>query len=207
MIPQYDSTLRFKQDKYQLRRMLRVLQARGIGPPLNCPPSCAHLAGYEVFVGYLILDALIGNGDRHHDNWGVIVTSENGKFVFHLAPAFDNASSLGREQNSAALKRRLTTQDRRSDVEAYAGKCRSAFYGPGPSPRPMTSREMLVALIEAHPVPAKFWAQKAVNLSDETLEAILDQIDGGFISAEANQFALRLLRFNKRQISEVVLAQ
>ena len=31
MIPQYDSTLRFKQDKYQLRRMLRVLQARGIG--------------------------------------------------------------------------------------------------------------------------------------------------------------------------------
>ena len=37
MIPQYDSTLRFKQDKYQLGRMLGVLRVRGIGPPLDCP--------------------------------------------------------------------------------------------------------------------------------------------------------------------------
>ncbi len=137
----------------------------------------------------------------------MIVTPENGKFVYHLAPTFDHASSLGREQNSEALKRRLTTRDRRGDVEAYAAKCRSAFYGPGLTPKPLTSREVLGALAHASPEPTQFWAQKAVNLSNEMLAAILHQIDGDFISEEAIQFAMRLLRFNKRQISEVVLAQ
>lgn len=206
MIPQYDSTLRFKQESYQLRAMLGVLRVRGIGRPLDCLPSCAHLTGSEVFVGYLILDALIGNSDRHHDNWGVIVTSENGVRTFHLAPTFDHASSLGREQTSEAAIRRLTTRDRRGDVEAYAGKCRTAFYSPDPNPKILTSRELLTALAETHPEPVKFWAQKAVSLSDETLEGIFSQVDGRFISEEAIRFALRLLCFNRRQISEVVLA-
>ena len=25
------------------------------------------------FMGYLVLDALTGNTDRHHDNWGILV--------------------------------------------------------------------------------------------------------------------------------------
>lgn len=123
MIPQYDSTLRYNQDKYQLGRMLGVLRVRGIGPPLNSSPTCANSSGYEVFIGYLILDALIGNTDRHHDNWGVLVTSEDGKFRYHLAPTFDHASSLGRELSREASLRRLETADPRGSVEAYAANC------------------------------------------------------------------------------------
>jgi hypothetical protein len=40
-----------------------------------------------------VFDALIGNSDRHQDNWGIL-RSEAGT---RLAPAFDNGSSLGRE--------------------------------------------------------------------------------------------------------------
>jgi hypothetical protein len=29
----------------------------------------ADMAGYEIFVGYLLFEALIGNTDRHHENW------------------------------------------------------------------------------------------------------------------------------------------
>jgi hypothetical protein len=28
----------------------------------------------DTFVGYLLLDAWIGNGDRHHENWRFIAT-------------------------------------------------------------------------------------------------------------------------------------
>ena len=50
----------------------------------------------------LFLDALTGNGDRHQDNWGIIVRSDNPDGDQHqrriaMAPAFDNGSSLGRE--------------------------------------------------------------------------------------------------------------
>jgi hypothetical protein len=51
---------------------------------------------------YVVLDALIGNTDRHHENWGLVWRIEklpDGGARLHLktAPSFDHASSLGRE--------------------------------------------------------------------------------------------------------------
>jgi hypothetical protein len=40
----------------------------------------------------LVFDAAIGNSDRHHDNWGVILSPKNEP---RLAPAYDHGSSLG----------------------------------------------------------------------------------------------------------------
>lgn len=56
----------------------------------------------------LIFDAVIGNTDRHHENWGVVSrVSSDGMRVRSLAPLFDNASSLGRELSPAARRRQL----------------------------------------------------------------------------------------------------
>ncbi|MEO8717141.1 MAG: HipA domain-containing protein [Burkholderiales bacterium] len=50
---------------------------------------------------YLVLDALVGNTDRHHENWGVVLRAESDgeatRQSMLLAPSFDHASSLGRE--------------------------------------------------------------------------------------------------------------
>jgi hypothetical protein len=41
-------------------------------------------------------DAVIGNTDRHPDNWGVLVSHEQPeKLAFEIAPIFDNGTSLG----------------------------------------------------------------------------------------------------------------
>lgn len=42
----------------------------------------------------LLFDALIGNTDRHQDNWGLLLTAD-GKA--RMAPVFDNGTSLGHE--------------------------------------------------------------------------------------------------------------
>lgn len=46
-----------------------------------------------------IFDAIIGNTDRHHDNWGIVWTPSEieRKTLATLAPAFDNGTSLGHE--------------------------------------------------------------------------------------------------------------
>jgi hypothetical protein len=46
---------------------------------------------YDVFVGYLLLDALIANTDRHAWNWGVLQAPSGALF---LAPSFDHGSAL-----------------------------------------------------------------------------------------------------------------
>lgn len=55
----------------------------------------------SVLASYLVLDALICNTDRHHENWGFLMRPEPkgpGHRMIHLevAPSFDHASSLGR---------------------------------------------------------------------------------------------------------------
>jgi hypothetical protein len=42
----------------------------------------------DAFAGYLMLDAVIGNQDRHHMNWAVLGRRE-------LARSYDHASCLG----------------------------------------------------------------------------------------------------------------
>jgi hypothetical protein len=51
---------------------------------------------------YLVLDALICNTDRHHENWGFLsqlyeIEPQKWLIRLRLAPSFDHASSLGRE--------------------------------------------------------------------------------------------------------------
>ncbi|WP_349507969.1 hypothetical protein, partial [Agrobacterium pusense] len=52
-----------------------------------------------------LFDALIGNTDRHQDNWGILIQRLKKRTLVTLAPLFDNGTSLGHElftQNVAA---------------------------------------------------------------------------------------------------------
>jgi hypothetical protein len=52
----------------------------------------------------LVFDALIGNTDRHPDNWGILsrVDAQNNR-SFRLAPVFDNGTSLAYEQTEQSM--------------------------------------------------------------------------------------------------------
>ena len=50
---------------------------------------------FREFLRILIFDTIIGNTDRHQDNWGFIRNNKTSQV--HLAPAFDNSTSLGSE--------------------------------------------------------------------------------------------------------------
>jgi HipA-like C-terminal domain len=52
-----------------------------------------------------LFDALIGNTDRHQDNWGYLwIASQAGTGVAQLSPLFDNGTSLGHERFPDRIK-------------------------------------------------------------------------------------------------------
>ena len=66
----YKGTKRFKQIEYKLSRVLNLIRRfPGMNPPMGWEEGQDALAAYEFFIGYLVLDALVGNTDRHHENW------------------------------------------------------------------------------------------------------------------------------------------
>ncbi len=48
---------------------------------------------FDVWAGYLMLDAWIANTDRHAHNWGVVQDPTSG--ATYLGPSFDHGSALG----------------------------------------------------------------------------------------------------------------
>lgn len=58
------------------------------------------------FAELLLLDAIIGNGDRHQSNWEVILILE-ASLSFVLSPAFDNGTSLGYEILDENIKSKM----------------------------------------------------------------------------------------------------
>ncbi|MDO5513520.1 HipA domain-containing protein [Corynebacterium sp.] len=58
----------------------------------SAPAACAD--GFDCFVGYLLLDAIVANRDRHEENWALLVP-RIGDSAPSLAPSFDHGSALG----------------------------------------------------------------------------------------------------------------
>jgi len=209
--PAYDGTLRFHQTRYIVSTALESLMQFALEPPLHISDMYRDMSARDLFVGYLLFDVLVGNTDRHHENWGVVVVEDwtmvgGSRFTFHLAPSFDHASSLGRDLSNQKRRERLTTGDKRANVEAYADRGRSAFFGADTVDRTLTGREIVKSLIRLVPEPTRTWAGRLVNLDSIHLQRIFQKMPREFISEDAARFAMRLLAHNQQMIQEVALA-
>ena len=94
----YDLGKRYHQSYHTLQNIFNVFQS--IVFAVSSDPSEIEYRAENAeaqFAEYLILDAVIGNTDRHHENWGLLREWTGDDWQIRLAPTFDHASSLGRE--------------------------------------------------------------------------------------------------------------
>ena len=145
----------------------------------------SHLRAWDVFVGYLVLDAVVGNTDRHQENWAVIDRAGRRS----LAPTFDHASCLGFLLDDAKRSHHLSTRDRNSTPEAYGDRAKSRFEG---SPHPVDVA--IEALATADARARRFWLSRCEQVND--LVEPIRMIPVGRMSELAREFAERLLRRN-----------
>jgi HipA-like protein len=100
----YDPKKTFHQSDHTLDNIARAIH--------RMFPEKAHHEGILAGLGsYLVLDALVGNTDRHHENWAILAKGsqvEGGvELTMEVAPSFDHASSLGRELLDEGRKKLL----------------------------------------------------------------------------------------------------
>ncbi|MCY4632590.1 MAG: HipA domain-containing protein [bacterium] len=169
---------------YTLEAVREALQ--GVRPPTGIPEA---FTAWDVFVGYLVLDAVIGNTDRHEENWAVLRRGE----LLKLAPSFDHASSLGFLWSDSAREARLATRDRGYTVEAWAEKARSWFAG-----RPDVLDVAVAALEMSSSHTRSRWLDRCQD-ADRLVEPIW-YVPSHRMSRTAGEFAERLVRHNRRRL-------
>ena len=172
------------RESYTVESIHRALSA--CQPPTD---AVDDLSAWDVFVGYLVLDALIGNTDRHEENWAVI-ESESGR---RLAPTFDHASSLGFQLSDADRQGRISSRDHYRTPEAYADRAQTPFAG---KPHPISALTDACAL--GGEVAVTHWLNQPSGI--ENLVAPISAIPEDRMSEPAREFAERIMRQNWEQL-------
>lgn len=196
--------------QHSLDRVFGVLGRPMILPPIGWSHGEEFQSAPEVFVGYLLLDAWIGNTDRHHENWGLVFLgpSEPRSARLHLAPTFDHASSLGRELSDSERAKRLDSRDPRFTVRGYATseRARSALYLREDDPRPMKPLDAFLEAAKGYPVAGKWWVGTLLSMQEEDVRGIFARVPSLRMSNLARQFSLQMLRANQQRIREAAEA-
>lgn len=153
----------------------------------------AGLDAFGVFVGYLLLDALVCNTDRHHENWAVIANGSGTDRTLVLAPTYDHASSLGRELHDPKRSIKLTTNDGRGNVRAYCDKATSALFERDGAERPLSCHGAYLAACSLDPRAAEYWRQIIGRLAPSSFQEIVEGIPDGIMTPLARSFSVALL--------------
>lgn len=179
-----DAVGRMHRDEgYTLHAVQQVLQS--VAPP----PGMSTMTAFGVFAGYLVLDALVGNSDRHPGNWALL-ESEAG--VRYLAPTYDHGTALGAG---------LTDENRRvKSPEAFARRGKANPFSP--------RRQSLVdlALTAVRQAGAVDWLERVAQLDEATVRSTLEA-PGERVSVVAGRFMERVVLANRRRLCDDNAAQ
>lgn len=152
------------------------------------------LTAWDVFCGYLVLDALVSNRDRHEENWSIMRPLEGNDA---LAPAYDMESSLGFQ---------LQDEKRQTILEDATGGALLRYAERGTAWRfeghKKTSLVDVAVSSSGFCSPAgRAWVKTLVEHAGELeLWELLQPVDG--MSAVALRFSLMLLETNVRRLED-----
>jgi hypothetical protein len=154
------------------------------------PRGVDGLGAFAVFAGYLVLDALVANTDRHPGNWALLERDEDGQRF--LAPTYDHGSALGAG---------LTDRNRElTDPMRFAAKGKANPFG---NPAPLRVDLAHEAVRRAG---ASVWLRRVDALEGRVLRAILTVPDGR-MSDVAARFMERVVLENRKRLCDVDSAQ
>ena len=145
------------------------------------------------------MDAWIGNIDRHHENWGILLSKD----AIHLAPTFDHAASLGAQLEDNERSNRLKSRDPSFQVNAYVQRprVRSALYLKAEDTHALGLLEAFSIWSQGTPNRA-IWIDRLASIDEPTITSLASQILTGVASEPATAFALDMLKCNKKRIME-----
>jgi hypothetical protein len=188
----YDRGLKFGQPQHTFKNIMAGLRA------LFGETSQGHKIS-RILCEYLVLDAVVGNTDRHHENWAVRPLRGLGSVALDIAPSFDHASSLGRELSDLSRERMLSEDM----VGRYSERGRGGIYW-SETDRHGQSPLQLVRLAICDNPHLFFPALRRIESLELTkLDAIVRRVPPGWMSGASRRFAVGLLYYNCQQLHQL----
>ncbi len=182
----YDSTLGRNNPRYTVIAVKAVLQE--VTAPVEFTGPAAMNA-FDVWAGYLTLDAWVAGRDRHHENWGVLSSQRSRS----LAPSYDHGNALGFQERSEHLEELLAHPAR---IDHWLARGRSHHFAGRPSLVDLAHE----ALQSASAVARRYWNTQLTSLDESVVSDIVHTVPREIMSDPAHTFALNILNANRERL-------
>lgn len=191
----YDRRKTFRQSDHTLDNLQAAIRALFLrdGPATGILIQLAS---------YLVLDALIGNTDRHHENWGLLVRAEASEpsLTISVAPSFDHASSLGRE----LLDARRESLENQGGVARYIQKGRGGIFRTPDQPHGENPLRLVQVASRAYPEYFRPALERVARLDPARIRHIFDSLPAERASPVARQFAQSMVLSAQTSLIELL---
>jgi len=190
----YSSEQRFRHSEHTLEHIFQALDAAILSED-------GRRRAKQAISNYLVLDAVIGNTDRHHENWAILRKHVGERWLGWIAPTFDHASSLGRELVDTAngkCRQRLLKEKR---VGGYAEKGTGAIYFLGTEKKGPSPLELVRLALQRYPELFQPAISRVEQISKVAIDEILTRMPSGWMTDISIDFVREFLAYS---ISELL---
>lgn len=170
IVPQFD---RYNLDYYSFEHIREALAEFELDKDFICIP---------------VFDALIGNQDRHCDNWGIIST----KMGYKLAPIYDNGASLGFGLQEERIQKMLKDPNM---FRAFTNRG-NTLIGVGAKRKPKYL-ELLTVIRDIYPEEVKDILKRLTLLNQQNIEEAVHSISDAIMSDIHKEWVVKLLLYRK----------
>lgn len=185
----------YKIREYQLKVINIIMKAKAFKLPIGY--TNAELATtFDVFISYIMLDCLISNPDRHHENWAFVVIDD----TVYLSPTYDHASGLGCRESDTKKSKRLVSRDEGYQVKSFVKKAKTPFHNKSKN---LTTLEAFELCAKSNKKIALYWLIQLEKLDFNKIRLFFDKIPENIITDISIEFAMKILEENKNRLMKI----
>jgi hypothetical protein len=149
----------------------------------------------------LVLDAMILNTDRHHENWGILMNSPEGDQThIKLAPSFDHASSLARNESEENCTKWLADRSM-NRVAWYANRAKGGIWLSDQAPHGSNPLELVVTLQPRFPSFFTPWLKHVRTIPPGQISALVRQVPDDIITPAIRDFVIALVQYTTKTLA------
>ena len=190
----YEREKRFHQSDHTLENILAAIAGA-------IPDEKERYEAMTTLAGYVVLDALILNTDRHHENWAVLRETRPSGIVRHrLAPSFDHASSLGRELLAEKLEK---WEKEKWRAGWYAKRAPGGIYLKEDQEQGENPIRLAEFALRWRPRRVAPWLEKLHGLNLAQLSDIVHRVPQAVMPKQSQTFCVALLRFTLEHLQNL----